>query len=149
MIGRRMGWGDHDRSDHRHTKLAEREQFVRDLIAEFAIEPEGPIADNAIEAEAWSSSHEDEFDAATDRWFDWWDDEDRDPFPFDEYDPFEDANRLLYDEIDLEESPVEGREPLDIDDLPGWGTHLDFEDLASLTITNRPYGFSGYGQRDR
>lgn len=126
MIGRRVRYGDFMRTAKLRDRKAIAADIAGELIAEFAIEPATP-----------SPVVEDDFDD----WLARWDDFDVDPFPYDE---------IGRDWSIIDELPdIEGREALDTDDLPGWGTHIDWEDLAGLTITNRPYGFTGYGQRDR
>lgn len=122
MIGRRMGWGDHDRSDHRATKLTERAQLAADLIAEFAIEPETPRAIASDELEGWLYFAEP-----------------------DEYDPFDDDDRPYLDLLGdiAEEGDLVDISTIDDETLPGWGTHLAWEDIATgFTITRRPYGYT-------
>lgn len=152
MIGRRMGWGDHDRTHHRKAKLVDQRQLAIDIADDLAPETIEAITAHAITPRMYEDAavEWDAIDAedATDRWFDWWDDEDRDPFPFDDVYPLSMLAAVECGDIDAEDAGFVDISTInDTGPLPGWGTHLDIGDLAGFTITNRAYGYS-YGRQE-
>lgn len=126
MRGNRLRYGDFIATATERERDAVREEIAADVITDFAITPRPSFAVEDDDLFDWLESRitEDEFDA----WV--------------TTEGFTDA---LFGEADLLDE-IDSSEPSGITDRDiagGWGTHLDFTDLAGgFTITRTQYGYT-------
>jgi hypothetical protein len=121
----------------RKAKRDEQRLAAREIDEELAWFADNELADSFDLPRSSTYVDLDEYvlDAATDRWFDWWDDEDRDPFPFDDFGDRDRAQRSLQAAHDRSDVLALADDP----DMPGWGTALTFDDLHNYRLSARPF----------